>query len=337
MVIRVELGNDSYDINIGKGLLDTIDKEFNLNRKVLIVTDDGVPSEYAETVASHCKEAVIEVLKAGEESKSLASFERLSKKMLDNGFSRHDCVVAVGGGVIGDLAGFVAASFMRGVDFYNIPTTILSQVDSSIGGKTAVNFGGVKNIIGAFYQPKKVVIDTDVYKTLSDRLVANGLSEAVKMALTCDKELFESLEAGYKEDDLYQIVPGAIKIKKMVVEEDVKEKGLRKVLNFGHTIGHGVEVASDGRLLHGEAVGIGMLMMCSKEVRQRLIAVMEKMNLPTKADFDIERAIEAISHDKKSKSGSISTVYVNKVGEFEFRDMTMDEITEVIQNAVKEF
>lgn len=336
MIIRVELGSDSYDINIGEGLLENIDKEININRNVLIVTDDGVPSEYANMVASKCKKAVIETIEAGEDSKSLRSFERLSKAMLDNGFSRHDCVVAVGGGVVGDLAGFVAASFMRGVDFYNIPTTILSQVDSSIGGKTAVNFEGVKNIIGAFYQPKKVIIDTKVYKSLSDRLVANGLAEAVKMAVCFDKELFESMEKGYSDEKLYDIVPGAIKIKKMVVEEDVKEAGLRKALNFGHTIGHGIEVASDGKLLHGEAIGIGMLMLCSDKVKERLLPVMESLKLPTMAEFDVDKAIEAISHDKKSKSGKISTVYVNEVGSFEFRDMTMDEITNVIKKNIKE-
>jgi len=335
MIIRVELGNDSYDINIDKNLLENIDEEINLNRKVLVVTDEGVPEKYARTVASKCKEAYIETLKSGEDSKSLASFERLSRTMLQNGFSRHDCVVAVGGGVIGDLAGFVAASFMRGVDFYNIPTTILSQVDSSIGGKTAVNFEGVKNIIGAFYQPKKVIIDTDVYKTLSPRLVSNGLAEAFKMAACFNSDLFEIFEKGDSED-IYSFIPGAIKIKKMVVEEDVKEKGLRKALNFGHTIGHGIEVASEGRLLHGEAIAIGMLMMCEDEVKERLINIMNRLNIPTKAPFDIDKAIDAISHDKKSKSGTISTVYVPRVGEFEFRDMTMDEITNVIKNYVEE-
>lgn len=336
MTIRVDLANDSYDINIDKGLLDRVEEEINLNRKVLIITDSGVPAEYAIKVKEKCKEGIIETIPFGEDSKSLVSFERMQKVMLEAGFSRHDAVVAVGGGVVGDLAGFVAASYMRGIDFYNIPTTILSQIDSSIGGKTAVNFMGVKNIIGAFYQPKKVLIDTEVYKTLSNRLVANGLAEGVKMALTNDKVLFESIESGYEEADLYKFIPGAIAIKKMVVEEDVKEKGLRKVLNFGHTIGHGIEVASDGKLLHGESVGIGMLMMCSSEVKARLIPVMEKLGLPTRAEFDVDKALEAISHDKKSKVGAISTVYVPAVGEFEFKDMTMDEIADVVRKFVEE-
>lgn len=331
MIIDVNIENEEYKINIGSGLLDSIADEINLNRKVLIVTDSGVPVQYANKVKLASKEGVIVTIEAGEDSKSLESFTRLQKAMLENGFSRHDCVVAVGGGVVGDLAGFAAACYMRGIDFYNIPTTVLAQVDSSIGGKTAVNFNGVKNIVGAFYQPKKVVIDTNVSTTLSDRLIANGLAEAVKMACTSNATLFEKIENGYSKEDLYDVVPSAIMIKKYVVEEDVKEAGLRKVLNFGHTIGHGIEVASDGNLLHGESVGLGMLLMCADSVRDRLTKVMNNLGLPTTASFDMDRAIDAISHDKKSKSGSISTVYVNKVGEFEFRDMTMDEIAGVLR------
>lgn len=331
--IDVNIKNEEYQIVIDKGLLDRIGDEINLNRKVLVVTDSGVPAQYAQKVCDAAKEGYIVTITEGEDSKSLESFGRLQKAMLDNGFSRHDCVVAVGGGVVGDLAGFAASCYMRGIDFYNVPTTVLAQVDSSIGGKTAVNFGGVKNIVGAFYQPKKVVIDTVVSSTLSDRLISNGLAEAVKMSLTSDKKLFEQIEENFSLVDLYSIVSGAIMIKKYVVEEDVKEMGLRKVLNFGHTIGHGIEVASNGKLLHGESIGIGMLLMCDESVRERLVRVMEKLGLPTKAEFDVEKAIDAISHDKKSKSGCISTVYVPQVGEFEFRDMTMEEISERLRNS----
>lgn len=331
MTINVNLGIDSYDIRIEKGILNNLKDEINLNRKVMIVTDSGVPADYSRTVQSQCKEGYIETIKTGEESKSLESFSTICASMLKEGFTRGDAVVAVGGGVVGDLAGYIAASFMRGIDFYNIPTTILSQVDSSIGGKTAVNFCGVKNIIGAFYQPKKVIIDTELYKTLPARQVANGLAEAVKMALTCDKELFEEIEKGYDEAKLYDYVTGAIRIKKMVVEEDVKEKGLRKVLNFGHTIGHGIEVAAGEKLYHGEAVGLGMLLMCDDKVKSRLLPVMKSLGLPTEGEYDKIKALEAISHDKKSKAGAISTVYVNEVGSFEFRDMTMDEITGIVE------
>jgi 3-dehydroquinate synthase len=158
----MNLGEDSYDIVVERGVLADASKYLNLNRRVLVVTDSGVPAEYAKIVADQCKQSVICTVEEGEGSKSIDGFEKLLQTMLDNGFSRKDCVVAVGGGVVGDLSGFAASAYMRGIDFYNIPTTLLSQIDSSIGGKTAINFGGVKNIVGAFYQPKKVLIDPEL-------------------------------------------------------------------------------------------------------------------------------------------------------------------------------
>ena len=195
MTIHMNLGEDSYDIIVERGALAKANEYLNLNRRVLVVTDSGVPSEYASAVAAQCKESVICTVESGEGSKSLETFGKLLKAMLDNGFSRKDCVVAVGGGVVGDLSGFVASAYMRGIDFYNIPTTLLSQIDSSIGGKTAINLVGVKNIVGAFYQPKRVIIDPELLKTLSPRQISSGLAEAVKMALTSDKELFDIFES----------------------------------------------------------------------------------------------------------------------------------------------
>ena len=239
MKLSVDLKTSPYDIIIEKGALNRAGRELNLDRKVMIVTDSGVPEEYAKKIASQSKEGVIETVIMGEGSKELGTYEALLGELLNNDFTRKDCVVAVGGGVIGDLAGFVAASYMRGIDFYNVPTTVLASVDSSIGGKTAVNFRGVKNIVGAFYQPKKVLIDPDVFKTLPKRQISNGLSEAVKMSLTFDKELFEYFEKGVDYNDLTEIIYKSLDIKRKVVEADEKENGLRKVLNFGHTLGHG--------------------------------------------------------------------------------------------------
>lgn len=323
MIIEVKLENP-YNIIIENGVLNRCNEELNLNRKVLIVTDEGVPAQYAETIKANCKEGVIGVIGQGEKHKSLESFAKLQQIMLDNNFTRKDCVVAVGGGVVGDLAGFVASAYMRGIDFYNIPTTVLSQVDSSVGGKTAINFGGVKNIVGAFYQPKKVLIDPDVLKTLSPRMISNGIAEAIKMSITFDKTVFEDIEKQDTVTDFTPIIANAIKTKAMVVEQDEKENGLRKVLNFGHTIGHGIEVASNGDLYHGESVCLGMLCMCDDEVRERLIGVLKKLNIPCTCSIDKEVAVNAILHDKKAGVGSISTVYVKKMGSFEFQDMTID-------------
>ena len=326
MKLSVDLKTSPYDIIIEKGALNRAGRELNLDRKVMIVTDSGVPEEYAKKIAAQSKEGVIETVIMGEGSKELGTYEALLGELLNNDFTRKDCVVAVGGGVIGDLAGFVAASYMRGIDFYNVPTTVLASVDSSIGGKTAVNFHGVKNIVGAFYQPKKVLIDPDVFKTLPKRQISNGLSEAVKMSLTFDKELFEYFEKGVDYNDLTEIIYKSLDIKRKVVEADEKENGLRKVLNFGHTLGHGIEVSSGGKLLHGESVALGMLRMCSDHVRERLTKVLKMLNLPTEFDFDREKALNAISHDKKSNGATISTIFVEEVGKYEIREMTLDEL-----------
>ena len=191
MQIPVNLEKDSYNVIIERGALAKAEEIFNLDRKVLVVTDSGVPAEYAAKIAGKAREAVLVVLPEGEQTKTLESFGNLCQKLLDEGFTRKDCVVAVGGGVVGDLAGFAAACYMRGIDFYNVPTTLLAQVDSSVGGKTAVDLGSVKNIVGAFHQPKAVLIDPDVLKTLSPRQFACGAAEIIKMAMTFDKAQFE--------------------------------------------------------------------------------------------------------------------------------------------------
>ncbi len=332
MSINVNLGTNSYDIIICRGALKQAGKELNLNRKVFIITDDGVPGEYSKCIADQCKEAHVFSVLEGEDSKSIATYEMLLSKMLSLGFDRNDCVVAVGGGVVGDLSGFVAASYMRGIDFYNIPTTILSQIDSSIGGKVAINLDGIKNIVGAFYQPKKVLIDPDVLSTLSPRQISNGLSEAVKMSLTSDAELFSLFENEDVMANIEKIIKKSLMIKKKVVEEDEKEKGLRKVLNFGHTIGHGIEAQKKLGMYHGECVALGMLPMCSKNVRNRLKAVLSKLSLPTCAQFDTNNVMSAISHDKKANGEHITTVYVEEIGSFLFKEMSLETLRSNVES-----
>ncbi len=334
-ILHMNLGKESYDIVVERGALSHVDELLNLGRRVLIVTDDGVPSEYAETVAAACADPIIVTYPQGEDTKSFEVLADVCAVMLENGFTRTDCVVAVGGGVIGDLSGFAAASFMRGIDFYNIPTTFLSQVDSSIGGKTAINHEGVKNCVGAFYHPKKVIIDPDVLSTLPARQVSNGLAEAIKMAATCDKALFEKIEAGNPMEMLDEIIVSSLKIKKYVVERDAKEKSLRRVLNFGHTLGHGIESQAalregDRALYHGECVALGMLPMCAPEVRDRLVSVLKKAGLPTETDIDVQAALAAVSHDKKMDGNKINYVYCPAIGAFEFRSASLDEYAKVV-------
>jgi len=327
MRIHMDLQENSYDIVVQRGILHKASDELNLNRRVLVVTDSGVPAEYSHLLASQCKTAITVTVETGEHSKSIEMFSMLLKKMLDSGFSRKDCVVAVGGGVVGDLAGFVASAYMRGIDFYNIPTTLLSQIDSSIGGKTAINFGGVKNIVGSFYQPKKVLIDPELLKTLPPRQISNGLAEAVKMALTSDAELFGIFENGNIEENIDEIIIRSLNIKKNVVEQDEKEAGLRKILNFGHTIGHGIESSANlAGLYHGECVALGIIPMCSEKIRPAVIEVLKKCRLYNLIDFDWDKITKAAFHDKKADGDSVSVTLVPEVGSFELRTLKCSEV-----------
>lgn len=335
MIIPVNLGAFSYDIVVKRGALEDAGDLLDLNRRVLVVTDDGVPGKYAASVAARCARPTVVAVKQGEGSKSFDGLKGLLSAMLEGGFTRGDCVAAVGGGVVGDLAGFAAAAYMRGVDFYNIPTTVLSQIDSSIGGKTAINFGGVKNIVGAFHQPKKVVIDPDVLSTLPRRQWSNGLAEAVKMALTSDKRLFELMERESIDENLDDIIVSCLKIKKDIVEKDEKESGLRRMLNFGHTIGHGIESAAAGALYHGECVALGMLPMCSDGVRARLLTVMKKLGLPTEADVSADAVCAAMLHDKKMADFGVTAVRVDSVGEGYFKRLSAAELTETARAFLK--
>ena len=319
--IKTERGH--YDIHIARGLLPRAGELFDLDRRVLILTDDGVPAAYAETVAACCKAPTVLTLPQGEASKSISSFELVLRRMLSEGFTRTDAVVAVGGGVCGDLGGFVASAYMRGVDFYNIPTTLLSQVDSSVGGKTAVDLAGIKNCVGAFYPPMGVLIDPDVLSTLAPRQVAAGMAEVIKMAATSDAALFADLENGLGETDIAQTISRALAIKAAVVEADEREGGLRRILNFGHTIGHGIESCTD--LLHGECVALGMLPMCGEAVRARLLPLIARYGLPTEMQGDPERIVSAIFHDKKLAGGTLRAVFVPAVGSFEIRDVAVEE------------
>ena len=333
MLISMNLGENSYDILVERGILAHANRHLNLHRRVLVVTDSGVPAEYAQSVAAQCKEGVVCTIEQGEASKSIESFATLLQTMLDHGFSRKDCVVAVGGGVVGDLAGFAASAYMRGIDFYNVPTTLLSQIDSSIGGKTAVNFGGVKNIVGAFYQPKKVLIDPDLLNTLPPRQIANGLAEAVKMALTSDSELFALFERESIADNLDEIILRSLNVKKHVVEQDEKEAGLRKVLNFGHTIGHGIEVSID--LYHGECVALGMIPLCGEPIRSRVIDVLKKCALYRTMEYDWDAIAAAMFHDKKADGDTVTVVSVNEIGDFEMKTIPCEEVIEMAKNCLE--
>ena len=329
MILPVKTASGGYDIALARGALSHLGDYLPHAGRALIVTDDGVPAEYAHAAAAVCENSAIVTLPQGEATKNLDSHRMLLARMVELGFTRADRVIAVGGGVMGDLAGFAAAVYMRGIDFYNLPTTLLSQVDSSIGGKVAVDMQGVKNVVGAFYPPKKVIIDPDALNTLPSRQIAAGLAESIKMAATSNAGLFALIEQSDNLNrDLDAILEGSLKIKRDVVEQDPTEKGLRKVLNFGHTIGHAIESAMDGRWLHGECVAAGMLPMCAPAARERLERVLQKYSLPTHADVPADRLIAYMQHDKKAVDGGVTAVCVNEIGSFFFRKMTCSELAE---------
>lgn len=327
----------SYDITVSRGAIKHASELFALDRRVLVVTDDGVPAQYSKAIADAAGEPHILTIRHGEASKCPERYLEILKFMLACGFDRHDCVVAVGGGVVGDLAGFAAATYMRGIDLYNVPTTLLSQVDSSVGGKTAIDFLGYKNVVGAFWQPKGVIVDPDVLESLDARQFACGMSEIIKMFATSDGKMFGRLEDKTQCIPVEEIITAALRIKMNVVEQDEHEAGLRRVLNFGHTIGHAIESISADEpypLLHGECVALGMLAITEGEVRRRLMHLLHRYDLPTAFRCDKSRFREVLLHDKKAQSGDITVVLVDEIGSFSLKTETVNSIIARIKGVI---
>ena len=335
--LTMDFDERSYDITVSRGAIKHASELFALDRRVLVVTDDGVPAQYSKAIADAAGEPHILTIRHGEASKCPERYLEILKFMLACGFDRLDCVVAVGGGVVGDLAGFAAATYMRGIDLYNIPTTLLSQVDSSVGGKTAIDFLGYKNVVGAFWQPKGVIVDPDVLESLDARQFACGMSEIIKMFATSDGKMFGRLEDKTQCIPVEEIITAALRIKMNVVEQDEHEAGLRRVLNFGHTIGHAIESISADEpypLLHGECVALGMLAITEGEVRRRLMHLLHRYDLPTAFRCDESRFREVLLHDKKAQSGDITVVLVDEIGSFSLKTETVDSIIARIKGVI---
>ncbi len=332
--IDLDLPNNAYSIHIDQSWeeLDKAIKPF-VGHKAMVVTDENVYDLFARDIESILNsmgsQVTTTVVKPGEERKSLKTAENLYTQALENGLDRSSVIIALGGGVVGDLAGFIAATYMRGINYVQIPTTLLAQVDSSVGGKVAVNHPLAKNIIGSFYQPKSVYINIDTLKTLQDRQFSTGMAELIKYGFIWDNEFLGWLQHNIdgimkrQEEDLAYAIECSCKTKAHIVSQDEREKGLRTILNFGHTIGHGLESLTNyGLYTHGEAVALGMVYESSIAYRMGLvdgsildllIRVLEKANLPTEIHgVDTEALIKAMTHDKKNKGGSI--VFVLPVG-----------------------
>lgn len=330
MEMVVKAVDKEYTIYLGRNLLDEIEKYISFPNKTMILTDDNIPQEYIEKICKKASNVCICTVKNGEESKSFSTYEEVLGVLMENEFSRSDLLISLGGGVIGDLGGFVSSTYKRGIRFINVPTTTLSMVDSSIGGKNGINFMGIKNAVGSFYQPEKVIIDLETLNTLPRRHFYNGLIEALKSGLIGDEELFE-LFFDDVNDYLEEIIVRSLNVKRKVVEEDPYEKGLRKVLNFGHTFGHAIEsYFSMKELLHGEAVGIGMYLVLEGRLKKKVKDILGMFSVDVDMEFDKEEILKKITQDKKASANSITLVLVEEVGKALLKETSFDDLRKIL-------
>ena len=334
MKLSVDIGNEKYDIHIEKGILGRIPEFLDAEKRYAIITDEGVPTEYLRKVKEQLPKALTIVIPQGEESKSLERLDTVSRQLLLHHFGRNDILIALGGGVIGDLVGFIAAIYMRGISYISIPTTTLSQIDSSIGGKTAVNFRGRKNILGSFYQPSLVLIDSETLDTLDERQFNSGIIEALKAGLLVDNELYQIFLNGEEKEKIEEVVYRALIVKKNFVESDEKEKGVRKLLNYGHTVGHALESYYDmEELYHGEAVCNGLLPMTKNEmIRQEIEAIASRLNIEIKSDFMVRDLMKFIKDDKKHLNQKISIIVLNDYGQPEIIDIAYEMLEKELED-----
>jgi 3-dehydroquinate synthase len=354
--VRVELGERSYDIKIGTGTLESIGAELNslgFKDKAVLITNEAINKLYADKLTESLEDAGLAVelilVKEGESSKSLDVVNDVITRLLELRCERNTPLIALGGGVIGDLTGFIASIYLRGVPFIQVPTTLLAQVDSSVGGKTGVNHKLGKNLIGSFYQPKLVMMDTEVLDSLPDDEFLNGIAEIIKYGVIRDKKLFEYLRNNADnilrkgKAELGHIIKRSCEIKADVVSEDERESGLRSILNFGHTLGHALEATSGYKgIKHGRAVALGMIFaaklsmykgLCNKSVVDDVINMVEMYGIQTDIEFkDAGKLIETMRLDKKVKKGNIKFVLSNKIGEVSYGiNVSEDEITSILQ------
>ena len=357
--VYVDLGEHSYDICIGSGLLraGNVLKEQIQGRQVFVVSNQMVADHYLDSVL-HQLEALdtdVHLMPDGEQFKTLQTLEAIIGDLLAKGHNRSTTILALGGGVVGDTAGYAAATYQRGVPFIQVPTTLLSQVDSSVGGKTAVNHELGKNMIGAFYQPKGVYIDTDTLKTLPERELSAGLAEVIKHGVLADSKYFSAVEKDIgqlrqkDESALIRAIKGSCEIKAAVVAEDEKESGKRALLNFGHTFAHAIETGMGyGHWLHGEAVGVGMVMAadlsvrlgrCSLDDAQRIKTLVEKAGLPIAgpAEVGTDAMLAFMAKDKKATDQGLRFVLIDGgIGKTEIvQDVPLSELRETLEAGLR--
>ena len=330
MKMNVSTSQNTYAIYMEHGLLYHVCEKIQDAGHPFLVSDSGVPQQWRDALSRQYPDAHMHVIEQGERSKTLEVCGEILEDMLQHDISRHDLIIALGGGVVTDIAGFAASIYMRGIRYVNIPTTSLAQIDSSIGGKTAVDLAGIKNSVGSFWQPEMVLIDPDVLTTLPKRHLNNGLLEAVKAGMIKDPKLFELFESDDYMNHLDEIIERSLQVKRKIVEADEREAGERKLLNFGHTFGHAYESYYKlNQYYHGECVGMGMMTILNDaDIKKRLQAVLERLQAPLKCAADPEAVVELIHKDKKADHDTIQVVEVNKIGYAELQKWTMKQIEE---------
>ncbi len=319
-----------YDILIERGLINkcgNLIKECTNAKTAAVITDDNVDKIYAKTVMESLSEAGITAVKYvfqnGEEHKTLQTVSNILSFLADNELTRSDIIVALGGGIVGDVSGFCASIYLRGIDFVQIPTTLLAAVDSSVGGKTGVNLPQGKNLAGAFHQPSLVICDPDCFKTLSPEIFADGISESIKYGIIADEKLFDLFENGDAQNNIEKIVRECVIIKSDIVSRDEFDNGERQKLNLGHTVGHAIEKCSNYKISHGHAVAAGMVMACKAaqklglcdNISERVADVLKKYSLPTSTEFSVDSLICTMLKDKKRNAQNINLVLPTKIGE----------------------
>lgn len=345
--IKVNTSRD-YSVIVGNGVVSLIRDELKKTLKasrLLIVTDDNVaPLHLDPFVASlNGYETHTLILQNGEKNKTIDSVLSILSYMKANSFDRDDAVIALGGGVVGDISAFSASIYMRGIDFVNVPTTLLSQVDSSVGGKTGVDFQGAKNIIGSFYQPRLVICDTDYLNTLKPNVFADGCAEVIKYAFIGNAELLSVIENGIKAN-INEIVYRCVNDKNTIVSRDEFDRGERALLNFGHTVGHAVEGLSNYTVSHGSAVAIGMSVItlgcervgiCPIGTYEKLIGILHANGLPVSTEMDADTLVGAIKNDKKKSGELITAVIPTALCRCVTKKMSFDELRSIIAEGLK--
>lgn len=343
----------SYDIFIERGIMkDCADyiKRLSAAQRVTVISDTNVAPLYLETVVKPLKNAGFEVnafiFDAGERSKHLGTIAEIYDSLADFSMTRKDIIVALGGGVCGDMAGFAAATYLRGIDFIQIPTSLLAQVDSSVGGKTGADLPQGKNLVGAFHQPVAVLIDPDALKTLPGEFITDGMGEVIKYGCIKDARFFDFLENNNALENIGSVIETCVKIKRDVVSRDEREKGERMLLNFGHTLGHAIEKLNGyENITHGMAVAVGMVLIARAGEKNgfteegtagRIISLCEKYDLPVETSLSLSDIANAARSDKKSAGNGISLVLLKKIGESFTHKIDIDKLEEFIDYIIVE-